>query len=225
MEAEQWEAEKPSKMIFELQPDIIVNDRGALPGDFSTPEQKSKPSEEEASMRGKRIAIAVLPAARWICLALLCPWMAAGGARPDGLLFRASLDRALAADFAAGDSRPLVSQDVHLADSAAAIPRTAVLAYDAHANLYAEQGSLSFWWRPGESPDPVGFPVFMSFYEQDSTWSCDFLRVNWDGRRLVARLRDRNLTFYNAEGPAARPPAGRWLHIAVTWGESAGLTL
>ncbi len=176
-------------------------------------------------MRGMRIAIAVLPAAWWICVALLCPWMAAGGARQDGLLFRASLDSALAADFAAGDSRPLVSQDVHLADSAAAIPRTAVLAYDAHANLYAEQGSLSFWWRPGEPPDPVGFPVFMSFYEQDSTWSCDFLRVNWDGRRLVARLRDRNLAFHNAEGPVALPRTGRWMHIAVTWAESAGLVL
>ena len=35
-----WESEKMNKMVFELQPDIIVNNRNHLPGDFSTPEQK-----------------------------------------------------------------------------------------------------------------------------------------------------------------------------------------
>ena len=29
-----------NKMVFELQPDIIVNNRNKLPGDFSTPEQR-----------------------------------------------------------------------------------------------------------------------------------------------------------------------------------------
>ena len=37
--AEQWESEKMNKMVFELQPDIIVNNRNGLPGDFTTPEQ------------------------------------------------------------------------------------------------------------------------------------------------------------------------------------------
>ncbi|MBZ5564154.1 MAG: alpha-L-fucosidase, partial [Acidobacteriia bacterium] len=36
---QQWESEKMNKMVFELQPDIIVNNRNGLPGDFSTPEQ------------------------------------------------------------------------------------------------------------------------------------------------------------------------------------------
>jgi alpha-L-fucosidase len=38
--AEQWESERMSKMVFELQPEIIVNNRNGLPGDFSTPEHK-----------------------------------------------------------------------------------------------------------------------------------------------------------------------------------------
>ena len=29
-----------NKMVFELQPDIIVNNRNKLPGDFATPEQR-----------------------------------------------------------------------------------------------------------------------------------------------------------------------------------------
>ncbi len=36
---EGWESEKMNKMVFELQPDIIVNNRNGLPGDFTTPEQ------------------------------------------------------------------------------------------------------------------------------------------------------------------------------------------
>ena len=35
-----WESERMNKMVFELQPDIIVNNRNHLAGDFSTPEQK-----------------------------------------------------------------------------------------------------------------------------------------------------------------------------------------
>ena len=35
-----WESERMNKMVFELQPDIIVNNRNGLPGDFSTPEQQ-----------------------------------------------------------------------------------------------------------------------------------------------------------------------------------------
>jgi alpha-L-fucosidase len=40
LDAKGWESEKMNKMVFELQPDIIVNNRNQLPGDFSTPEQK-----------------------------------------------------------------------------------------------------------------------------------------------------------------------------------------
>jgi alpha-L-fucosidase len=42
---EQWESEKMNAMVFGLQPDIIVNNRNLLPGDFSTPEQHIQASE------------------------------------------------------------------------------------------------------------------------------------------------------------------------------------
>ncbi|HUB34384.1 MAG TPA: alpha-L-fucosidase [Bryobacteraceae bacterium] len=35
-----WESEKMNAMVFQLQPDIIVNNRNKLEGDFSTPEQR-----------------------------------------------------------------------------------------------------------------------------------------------------------------------------------------
>ena len=37
---EQWESRKMNDMVFQLQPDIIVNNRNGLPGDFATPEQR-----------------------------------------------------------------------------------------------------------------------------------------------------------------------------------------
>jgi alpha-L-fucosidase len=40
LDAAQWESERMNKMVFGLQPDIIVDNRNGLPGDFSTPEQE-----------------------------------------------------------------------------------------------------------------------------------------------------------------------------------------
>ena len=44
--AEGWESERMNEMVFELQPEIIVNNRNGLQGDFSTPEQHIQASEE-----------------------------------------------------------------------------------------------------------------------------------------------------------------------------------
>jgi alpha-L-fucosidase len=40
LDAAGWESERMNKMVFQLQPDIIVDNRNGLPGDFSTPEQE-----------------------------------------------------------------------------------------------------------------------------------------------------------------------------------------
>jgi alpha-L-fucosidase len=42
---EQWESERMNKMVFDLQPEIIVNNRNGVQGDFSTPEQHIQASE------------------------------------------------------------------------------------------------------------------------------------------------------------------------------------
>ncbi|MDR3750965.1 MAG: alpha-L-fucosidase [Terracidiphilus sp.] len=43
--AEGWESERMNEMVFSLQPEIIVNNRNGLDGDFSTPEQHITASE------------------------------------------------------------------------------------------------------------------------------------------------------------------------------------
>ena len=40
LDAQSWESEKMNEMVFQLQPEIIVNNRNQLPGDFATPEQQ-----------------------------------------------------------------------------------------------------------------------------------------------------------------------------------------
>jgi alpha-L-fucosidase len=47
LDAKGWESEKMNEMVFKLQPDIIVNNRNALDGDFLTPEQEILPAEGE----------------------------------------------------------------------------------------------------------------------------------------------------------------------------------
>jgi len=49
LDAAGWESERMNKMVFQLQPDIIVNNRNDLPGDFSTPEQEIKAAESGRS--------------------------------------------------------------------------------------------------------------------------------------------------------------------------------
>src|SRR5580658_2753937 len=41
-----WESERMNQMVFELQPEIIVNNRNGLDGDFSTPEQHISAAEK-----------------------------------------------------------------------------------------------------------------------------------------------------------------------------------
>jgi len=45
LDAEGWESAKMNRMVRELQPDIIINNRSGLPEDFSTPEQHVRAEE------------------------------------------------------------------------------------------------------------------------------------------------------------------------------------
>ncbi|HZB45470.1 MAG TPA: alpha-L-fucosidase [Pyrinomonadaceae bacterium] len=45
LDARGWESERMNETVFRLQPDIIVNNRNRLPGDFSTPEQRIEAAE------------------------------------------------------------------------------------------------------------------------------------------------------------------------------------
>jgi alpha-L-fucosidase len=46
LDAEGWQSQKMNEMVFRLQPDIVVNNRNKLPGDFTTPEQRVEAAAE-----------------------------------------------------------------------------------------------------------------------------------------------------------------------------------
>jgi len=46
--AEMWEAESLTRMLRELQPHMLINNRASLPGDFDTPEQRAGFYQERA---------------------------------------------------------------------------------------------------------------------------------------------------------------------------------
>jgi alpha-L-fucosidase len=43
LDAQQWKSVEMNRMVYELQPDIIINNRNLAAGDFSTPEQTTQP--------------------------------------------------------------------------------------------------------------------------------------------------------------------------------------
>jgi len=48
LDAKGWESEKMNQMVFQLQPEIIVNNRNKLDGDFQTPEQRITADDKRA---------------------------------------------------------------------------------------------------------------------------------------------------------------------------------
>ncbi len=48
LDAAGWESEKMNEMVFKLQPEIIVNNRNKLEGDFATPEQRIQAENNRA---------------------------------------------------------------------------------------------------------------------------------------------------------------------------------
>src|ERR1700761_638955 len=89
---------------------------------------------------------------------------AARAAEP-GLLFRLSADKGLTAEVAGGDPVPNFADKVKLVANgrlggALSAADDVVLAWKAPGNIYAQRGTLSFFWR---SRYPVGvapFPLF-----------------------------------------------------------------
>jgi hypothetical protein len=159
--------------------------------------------------------------------ALAGPSFAADG----GLLFRLSADRSLTAEVAGGDPVP------NFADKAAIVPNgfkggalsasdEVVLAWKAPGNIYAQRGTLSFFWR---SRYPVGeapFPLFRAAFADHSSWDMAWLRIDWNGSGFDAFVTDNNLarTRVSFRLPG-KPGPDTWTHLAFTWDETRGIEL
>src|SRR5215510_10924297 len=99
--------------------------------------------------------------AAFVCLAAAA--LAAPSPEP-GLLFYLSGDHEFTADYAAGgDPKPTFLKDVKLIPNGARGPafecsNTQLMAYHAPGNVYAERGTLAFFWRSRYPVGPTQFP-------------------------------------------------------------------
>ncbi|MBW8815997.1 MAG: LamG domain-containing protein [Caulobacterales bacterium] len=166
-------------------------------------------------------------------LATVCGGLAGAAHAADagGLLFYLSADKSLTADVAGGEAVP------NFADKAAIVPNGArggafsaadevVLAWKAPGNIYAQRGTVSFFWR---SRYPVGeapFAIFRVAFADHSSWDMTWLRIDWNGHGFDAFVTDNNLARTRVSFTLPKPPtADAWTHLAFSWDETRGVEL
>ncbi|WP_206239893.1 LamG-like jellyroll fold domain-containing protein [Novosphingobium terrae] len=170
-----------------------------------------------------------------IALASACVMAAVGAPAqaqaPDGLLFRAPLDTGFDATVSGGAAAPNFRSDVSIVSDGAIggagrWSDGGYVAWSAPGNIYAERGTLSFFWR---SHTPVGeapFVIFRAGAGDHSSWDMAFLRLDWNGHGFDAFVTDANLSRVRVSWTMPTPPApDAWHHIAFAWDETQGVRL
>jgi hypothetical protein len=150
-------------------------------------------------------------------------------ANEPGLLFYLSGDH-FDADYAAGG----VAQPNYLADvkimpggvkgSYLQCGNNQLLSYWAPGNIYAQRGTLSFYWRSRDPVDETAFPVFRVGYADHSSWDQVWLRIDYNGHGFDAFVTDVNLgrTRVSYNMPKF-PKPDQWVHLTLTWDETTGI--
>jgi hypothetical protein len=163
--------------------------------------------------------------------ALPAPLQAQAQAQAPQLLFHVSADKSLVADRAGGDPVPNFQDKVRIVPDGAmggAIQwdDDGVVTWQAPGNIYAQRGTLAFFWR---SRTPVGeapFNIFRVGFADHSSWDMAFLRVDWNGHGFDAFVTDANLARTRVSFAIPRAPrADEWHHIAFAWDETVGVRL
>lgn len=168
----------------------------------------------------KTLTFAILSAA-FSCVAL---------SKTDGaLLFSLSGENGVAADYAKGGRSPTFVNDVSVLDrgfvgkalSCADIQR---LAYNAPGNIYAQRGTVSFFWRSRYAVGPTEFPIFRVGYADHSSWDMVWLRIDYNGHGFDAFVTDTGLARTRVSvNVSPFPWPEKWTHLAFSWDESSGV--
>ena len=151
-------------------------------------------------------------------------------AQDDALLFHQSCDRDLVADYAAGSPTPNFYKNIGLIGdgargSAFHCGYRQLLSYWAPGNIYAQRGTLAFWWRAGDEPyTETEFPIFRVGFADHTSWDMCWLRIDWNGHGFDAFVTDNNLVRVRVSTTVdPRPDEMQWSHFALSWDENAGI--
>ena len=165
--------------------------------------------------------------------AMARPAVAQDAAVPDrtGLLFRASADRSLTADVAAGDPVPNFRSGVGIVPDgaiggAARWADDGYVAWKAPGNIRSTRGTLAFFWRARTAVGEAPFNIFRVGFADHSSWDMAFLRIDYNGHGFDAFVTDANLSRVRVSyRMPVLPSADAWHHLAVSWDETVGLRL
>ena len=160
------------------------------------------------------------------------------GQKPDssqgntepGLLFYLSGDHGFKADYAAGGNpEPNFQYDVKILPGGAKgsylqCGNNQLLSYWAPGNIYAQRGTLAFYWRSREPVDETEFPVFRVGYGDHSSWDMVWLRIDYNGHGFDAFVTDENLGRTRVSYTMPNfPKPSEWVHLALAWDENSGI--
>jgi lysophospholipase L1-like esterase len=169
----------------------------------------------------------------WLtCLLVLLAGTGGGAQSPaPGLLFYLSASHSLTADWAAGgDPEPNFASDVQVVADGAIGPgvqcgHTQVFSYRAPGNIYAERGTLAFFWRSREAVAGTPFPVFRVGYGDHSSWDMTWMRIDYNGKPgFDAFVTDANLARTRVSyAMPGFPGPKQWVHLALAWDETRGI--
>ncbi len=170
------------------------------------------------------------PRLRWSLIAAALSATPLAWAAEPGLLFYLSGDKGTTADVAApGTAEPTFVAEVKpIADGAKGGALECGdyqrLAYRAPGNIYAQHGTLSFFWRSRYPAGPTEFPVFRVGYADHSSWDMVWLRIDYNGHGFDAFVTDANLSRVRVSVNLPKFPApGQWTHLALSWDETSGI--
>lgn len=107
----------------------------------------------------------------------------------SSLLFYSSFDKNFIADVALGDDTPLIAQLTRIVrdgrkDRGAYLENDALLSYDAPGNVYAERGTIGFWWKLDEPLGRTPFSIVRVSFAQQTNWDYAFAQIYWTGESL-----------------------------------------
>jgi len=168
----------------------------------------------------------------WLfCGLILIALSAFVSAAPEtGLLFYLSGEQGTTADFSAGKT-PTPNFDMEVTSIADGAKGKALscadlqrLSYWAPGNIYAQRGTLSFFWRSRYPVGPTEFPIFRVAYADHSSWDMVWLRIDYNGHGFDAFVTDVNLARVRVSVEIKPfPKPNEWTHIAISWDETQGI--
>ncbi|MCB0729558.1 MAG: hypothetical protein KDC88_00885 [Ignavibacteriae bacterium] len=146
-----------------------------------------------------------------------------------GLLFYLSGENGYTADYSAGDGEPNFLSEIEIIEDGAKgkgfqCGNTQLFSYMAAGNIFAERGTLGFYWRARDPYGKTPFVIFRVGYSDHSSWDMVWLRIDYNGNGFDAFVTDANLARERVSYQLPKTPSPtEWVHFTLAWDETTGI--